>query len=51
VACFESPSAPGCFHGVADVGALDIQRGRDHGMPTYNAMRRALGLPAVRSFT
>ncbi len=49
-ACFEDPTATGCFHGVVDLGALDIQRGRDHGMPTYNALRRALGLAPVRSF-
>jgi hypothetical protein len=28
-----------------------VQRGRDHGMPAYNAMRVAYGLPAVTSFT
>jgi len=50
-ACFESPSAQGCFQGVVDLGALDIQRGRDHGMPTYNGLRRALGLAPARSFT
>ena len=50
-ACFESPSAEGCFQGVVDLGALDIQRGRDHGMPTYNALRHALGLAPARSFT
>ena len=50
-ACFESPSVPGCFQGVVDLGALDVQRGRDHGMPTYNGLRRALGLAPVRSFT
>jgi hypothetical protein len=42
---------PGCFAGVADLGAIDVQRARDHGMPTYNQMRRAFGLPAKSSFT
>ncbi|MBO0844194.1 MAG: peroxidase family protein [Nocardioides sp.] len=42
---------PSCFTGVSDVGADDVQRGRDHGMPSYNDMRRAYGLAPVRSFT
>ncbi len=36
--------------GGQDLIALDIQRGRDHGMETYNAMRVSLGLKAVTSF-
>jgi hypothetical protein len=51
VACFSDPSAAGCFQAVVDLGALDVQRGRDHGMPTYNQMRRAYGLKPRRSFT
>ena len=42
---------PNCFSGVADLGALDVERGRDHGMPSYNDLRRAYGLDAKRSFT
>jgi hypothetical protein len=42
---------PSCFTGVADLGADDIQRGRDHGMPSYNDLRRAYGLAPVQSFT
>ena len=36
--------------GVLDLGALDVERGRDHGMPTYNELRRAFGLVPKRSF-
>ena len=39
---------PDCFTGVVDLGAIDVERGRDHGMPSYNELRRAYGLPAER---
>jgi hypothetical protein len=42
---------PSCFTDVSDLAADDIQRSRDHGMPTYNDLRRAYGLAPVRSFT
>jgi hypothetical protein len=48
--CLDGPTMPQCFRGVADLGAIDIQRGRDHGMPTYNQMRNAYGLSSKTSF-
>jgi len=49
--CTDGPTMPTCFKGVADLAAIDIERGRDHGIPKYNALRAAYGLPARTSFT
>lgn len=40
-----------CFSGVVDLAAIDIARARDHGIPSYNDLRRAYGLPRITSFT
>jgi hypothetical protein len=49
--CLDGPPLPECFQGVLDLAAIDIERGRDHGMPTYNDLRVAYGLRPQRSFT
>jgi hypothetical protein len=49
--CLDGPTLPDCFNGVVDLGAIDVQRGRDHGMPSYNQIRNAFGLASKTSFT
>lgn len=43
-----APSDPSV--GGLDLYAIDIQRGRDMGLPDYNSERAAFGLPKVTSF-
>lgn len=42
---FGGPGSPGM-----DLASLNIMRGRDHGMPSYNDMREALGYSRITSF-
>ena len=46
----DGPVIEDLFNGVADIGAIDVQRGRDHGIASYNDLRQAFGLERVASF-
>ncbi|MEV6155466.1 peroxidase family protein [Nonomuraea sp. NPDC052129] len=49
--CLDGPALPQCFRGVVDLGAIDTERARDHGLPSYNELRQAYGLAPRTSFT
>jgi hypothetical protein len=49
-ACGLPAANPDCFSGVVDLGAIDVERARDHGIPSYNDLRRAYGLSPRTSF-
>jgi hypothetical protein len=49
-ACQTPVVDPQCFNGVVDLGAIDVMRGRDHGIPSYNELRRAYGLEPRTNF-
>lgn len=46
----DGPGLPDFVTGVNDIGSIDVQRGRDHGMPFYNEMREDYGLSKAKSF-
>ncbi|MFW2332359.1 peroxidase family protein [Ilumatobacter sp.] len=48
--CLDGSEIAGCFTSVNDLGALDVMRTYDHGMPTYNELRATYGLAPVTSF-
>ena len=49
--CLDGPSCRPASRSVVDLGAIDIERGLDHGMPSYNQLRQAFGLAPKTSFT
>jgi hypothetical protein len=44
------PCPSDCAPATFDIAAIDVERGRDHGMPTYNDLRREYGLAPKASF-
>ena len=48
--CLDGSEIADCFTAVNDLGALDVLRAYDHGMPSYNDMRVLFGLEPVASF-
>ena len=50
MACLDGEELPDCFKVVSDLGVMDVLRGYDHGMPSYNEMRVTYGLEPQTSF-
>ena len=49
--CLDGSAIAECFTAVNDLGAIDVMRAADHGMPMYNELREAYGLERASSFT
>lgn len=49
-ACLDGPTLNECFTLVHDLGVLDIERARDHGIARYNDLREAYGLERLSDF-
>ena len=49
--CLDGTDIASCFTAVSDLGAIDVLRAYDHGMPSYNDLRSAYGLEPAESFT
>jgi hypothetical protein len=47
----DGPASIEQFSSVLDLIAIDVERGRDMGMPSYNDLRETYGLPRMISFT